>query len=482
MFMNGRDDSGFALVEVLAVMVIMGMLAVVGTTQASNWRTKAHLTAVRADAKQTGDSLLREIAEHVVDRDVTQSGRAVMLGSEPVTTITKGSKVTGFDTYNNEVAISVYRGEDPEHADMYASYSSVDGGLCKSGLGPVQPCDPLDGSEPPTGDTDEEGSDVGAGDETDNPDAPPATSPNGVGSGDETDPDEQGGGSNDTPVGEITPKEEPVALITNPNDYSRAPIPTGLACTNGSQIVSQANNTGATSVNLEMKWNPVAGASKYDVHLTPVTPGGSMQSFKTTTKTNTITFNMPRPKVKWGQPIAGEDTSFYGNYSFRVLPHVDGKSGDPQYLNLQYNHNNIGCWGNITFDQQRPPVTMFNPYSIAYTIDKHDSKTSNGYADVHFTWDGVNDATKYRVSVFSSDKNNKYGADTYVTGTELDVRFPRKQLDQYSNPVGGQDADFYTTYWVRIQPIGSTWDGDARYRMFRYYHHDQGLHAPDGYY
>ncbi|MFS0885090.1 Tfp pilus assembly protein FimT/FimU [Aeromicrobium sp. 179-A 4D2 NHS] len=460
---NGRSDWGFALIEVLAVMLIAGCLATIGASQYSHWREKTYLTTVRVDAKQIGDALQREVADGTVTTGlVVQDDEDVTLDGREVGTVSNHSKVTGFNTYDGEVIVSVYRGEDPESALAYASYSSVKGGLCRSGFGPVQPCDPLQG--------------VGDNTETDDdppapaPTQPPATVEPPSGVGDETETDDE------------DPPAPSVAEIVNPTAFVRSPVVSGLACKDGSKIVNDANSSGATRVNLTFEWSPVAGATKYDVHLTPLQPGGAKESFKTTVVGTTVSFPMPRPKTQWGNPIAGQDTSYYGQYSIRVLPHVDGRSGDPQYTTLQYEHWSIGCWGNVTFDNQRPPLPMYNPNSLTYTIEKNDSKTTTGYADVTFRWTGVEGATKYRISVFTTDKNKKWGADRYVSDPELLVRFPRKQLDQYNNPVGGQNADYYDTYWVRIQPIGTSWDSDARYRMFRYYHHDQGLHSPDGYY
>lgn len=461
--MNGRTrtDHGFALVEVLAVMAIVGALATIATTQYGHWRDKAYLTTVRADARNIGDALQREHLSKSTDTvsTVVQDGHDITLNGSETGVLSDGSKITGFTSNTDSIIFSIYHGRSPETAVAYASYSSVDGGLCRSGFGPVQPCDPLTGvgdetTEQPPGDTTV---------------PPPATPTTPVGVGDDTDEDPE-------------PEEPPTTEIVNPTTFVRSAVVSGVACRDGSQIINQANNTGATSVNLTFDWPAVAGATKYDVHLTPLQPGGSKQSFKTTVIANTVAFPMPRPQTKWGSPVAGEDTSYYGQYSIRVLPFVDGRSGDPQYTTLQYEHWSIGCWGNIPFDNRRPPLPMYNPNSLTYTLDKHDSHTATGYADVTFRWTGVEGATKYRISVFATDTNKRWGADRYVSDPELVVRFPRKQLDQYNNPVGGQNADYYDTYWVRIQPIGSSWDSDARYRMFRYYHNDQGLHSPDGYY
>ena len=441
-----RNDRGFALIETLLVIVIVGALGSMAVTQYANWRERAHLSVVRADAKQLGDALYATVQgdDIAAGAAAVQTDEAVVLLGDRVASVSPGSQVSGFDTNGQHVRVSVhFGGGGPESARVWASYSSAEGGLCGSGRGPVQPCDPLDGSEPTP-------------EPSPTPETPPTTTP--------------------PPAPPTGP-----ATVTTPTTFVKTPHPTGLACVNGSSIVSEANSSGARNVDLVFEWNPVAGASKYDVHLTPLQAGGSKPSVARVVSGTSMTVTMPRPATQWGNPLSGEDTSFYGQYSLRVLPHIGGKTADPNYVTVQYEHWSIGCWGNVTFDNRRGPLPLPDPHSLSYTMTTHDS-TSGGHAAVDFRWATVPGAERYRVSIFADDPDNQYGTDRVVNDGQLVVHFPRKALDQYGNPVGGQNAPFYTTYWVRIQPLGEDWDGDARYRKFRYYHHDHTLHAPDGYY
>ena len=50
-------DSGFTLLETLAVMVIVGLLAAITVPQIAKWREKAYITALKTDARNIANAV-----------------------------------------------------------------------------------------------------------------------------------------------------------------------------------------------------------------------------------------------------------------------------------------------------------------------------------------------------------------------------------------------------------------------------------------
>ena len=50
-------DSGFTLLETLAVMVIIGLLAAITVPQIAKWREKAYITALKTDARNVANAI-----------------------------------------------------------------------------------------------------------------------------------------------------------------------------------------------------------------------------------------------------------------------------------------------------------------------------------------------------------------------------------------------------------------------------------------
>ena len=50
-------DSGFTLLETLAVMVIVGLLAAITVPQIAKWREKAYITALKTDARNIANAI-----------------------------------------------------------------------------------------------------------------------------------------------------------------------------------------------------------------------------------------------------------------------------------------------------------------------------------------------------------------------------------------------------------------------------------------
>jgi prepilin-type N-terminal cleavage/methylation domain-containing protein len=62
-----NSDGGFTLLETLAVMVIVGLLAAITVPQIATWRQKAVQTAVISDVKRAGLAILMECEEDPSD-------------------------------------------------------------------------------------------------------------------------------------------------------------------------------------------------------------------------------------------------------------------------------------------------------------------------------------------------------------------------------------------------------------------------------
>lgn len=50
-------DGGFTLLETLAVMVIVGLLAAITVPQIAKWREKAYITALKTDARNIANAI-----------------------------------------------------------------------------------------------------------------------------------------------------------------------------------------------------------------------------------------------------------------------------------------------------------------------------------------------------------------------------------------------------------------------------------------
>ena len=58
-------DSGFTLLETLAVMVIVGLLAAITVPQIAKWREKAYITAIKTDARNIANALEVYYVDHL---------------------------------------------------------------------------------------------------------------------------------------------------------------------------------------------------------------------------------------------------------------------------------------------------------------------------------------------------------------------------------------------------------------------------------
>ena len=74
-------DSGFTLLETLAVMVIIGLLAAITVPQIAKWREKAYITSLKTDARNVANA----VEAFYVDKQeypTTQSGFAALVASD----------------------------------------------------------------------------------------------------------------------------------------------------------------------------------------------------------------------------------------------------------------------------------------------------------------------------------------------------------------------------------------------------------------
>lgn len=112
-------DGGFTLLETLAVMVIVGLLAAITVPQISKWREKAYDTSLKTDARNVGNAVEAEYVDNsrypsqgefaamVTDGGLKLSaGNSIdpttyQLSNESFTFMITSTKTDKFATYSN---------------------------------------------------------------------------------------------------------------------------------------------------------------------------------------------------------------------------------------------------------------------------------------------------------------------------------------------------------------------------------------------
>ncbi|MFS0884989.1 type II secretion system protein [Aeromicrobium sp. 179-A 4D2 NHS] len=126
-------DGGFTLIEVLAVMVIVGLLAAVAVPQISKWREKAHVTALTTDARSLSQAIEAEYVDsgaYPADEDAALATGGIKNG----TTISAYSltDADGAAAANAATAEGFTFTLTHPKTDVTASYSSVTGKVTKT--------------------------------------------------------------------------------------------------------------------------------------------------------------------------------------------------------------------------------------------------------------------------------------------------------------------------------------------------------------
>jgi prepilin-type N-terminal cleavage/methylation domain-containing protein len=123
-------DRGFTLLETLAVMVIVGLLAAITVPQIAQWRAKAYLTSTTTDAKNFANGFYAATAETGVAPSGGDAAYAEVLAS---TKLSKGNTFLGYGSYNDVFAFVVSNENGP-----YTCYHVAYGGVSTKGMkGPL---------------------------------------------------------------------------------------------------------------------------------------------------------------------------------------------------------------------------------------------------------------------------------------------------------------------------------------------------------
>ena len=98
-------DSGFTLLETLAVMVIIGLLAAITVPQMAKWREKAYITSLKTDARNVANA----IEASYVDNERYPTGTEVNAIVASDVKLNPGNTVTnyGYSDVNNWFAFAV---------------------------------------------------------------------------------------------------------------------------------------------------------------------------------------------------------------------------------------------------------------------------------------------------------------------------------------------------------------------------------------
>jgi prepilin-type N-terminal cleavage/methylation domain-containing protein len=123
------SDRGFTLLETLAVMVIVGLLAAITVPQVSKWRDKAYLTSVKTDARVVGLALEHQYLETGAYPDPTTlpPGTNSVLGQP----LSKGNTVVYYNSVDSVFQIIIRNSNGPN-----ANYANYKGGQCRAQIDP----------------------------------------------------------------------------------------------------------------------------------------------------------------------------------------------------------------------------------------------------------------------------------------------------------------------------------------------------------
>ncbi len=78
-----RSDAGFSLMEILAVLIIIGLLAGIAIPLYMDQTKKGHDAATKSDVNDIGTALVAYLANNTVFPDLTVSGQDVKVDGEP---------------------------------------------------------------------------------------------------------------------------------------------------------------------------------------------------------------------------------------------------------------------------------------------------------------------------------------------------------------------------------------------------------------
>ena len=91
-------DSGFTLLETLAVMVIVGLLAAITVPQIAKWREKAYITALKTDARNIANAIEASYVDN--ERYPTRAEFTALVASD--VKLNPGNSTNGYLTGTEE--------------------------------------------------------------------------------------------------------------------------------------------------------------------------------------------------------------------------------------------------------------------------------------------------------------------------------------------------------------------------------------------
>lgn len=226
----------------------------------------------------------------------------------------------------------------------------------------------------------------------------------------------------------------------------------GATCTPLKDVPSLKQDTKADT---RFAWNaPVRGTAPtgYVVRVTSSNPAFAYDQVQNVTAAN-ATFTFPR---SLSDPVSGNATApstpYYTTYTVRVIPMNGAVAGDPLYWTYKYEHWKL----NNCYDErgQGPGLGTVGNMVLACPAAPPRVQWVNGYSTVTLSWQPVQNATSYRVTIISSGRTTVYGVDTLSGSVKTDLRLPR-------------DPGAYGQYIVRVQPVGATGSGDPAYLTYQ---------------
>ena len=114
-------DNGFTLLETLAVMVIIGLLAAITVPQIAKWREKAYITSLKTDARNIANAV--EVSYVDKQRYPTRAEYDALVSSD--VKLNPGNTANGYyyATTGNTFSLRVYSNKTEMVAEYVSNYS-----------------------------------------------------------------------------------------------------------------------------------------------------------------------------------------------------------------------------------------------------------------------------------------------------------------------------------------------------------------------
>ena len=118
-------DSGFTLLETLAVMVIVGLLAAITVPQIAKWREKAYITALKTDARNIANAVEASYVDNQTYPATFEEFAALVKSDvklNPMNVIANAPSAIGYSTTGTAFTFRVYNiRKSPNNIVEYSS-------------------------------------------------------------------------------------------------------------------------------------------------------------------------------------------------------------------------------------------------------------------------------------------------------------------------------------------------------------------------